>query len=135
MNRFLALALNGVALLTLAGCGSDGKREISGAVTFDGQPLAQGTIDFVPADGEGPTAAARIAEGKYTLEVQPGKKKVVIHGYRETGQRHAVPDDPNSPLVPILEEIVPARYHSPTELLREITGDGSTVDFEVTSSS
>ena len=48
------------AVLVLGGCGGDGLVEVCGNVTFDGKPVEQGTISFLPVDGEGPTAGALI---------------------------------------------------------------------------
>ena len=81
----------------LAGCGrSDGLTEISGTVSYDGQPVKKGTITFLPADGKGPTAATLIADGKYSVKVAPGKKLVKIEGYKVIGQH---PFSPNNPRI------------------------------------
>ncbi|MBU4271497.1 MAG: hypothetical protein KKA28_06500, partial [Planctomycetes bacterium] len=69
----------------LGGCGGSRLVEIGGAVTYDGQPVQKGTIAFLPSDGNGPTAAAIIAEGKYTVKVAPGPKQVKIEGYKIVG--------------------------------------------------
>ncbi len=68
-----ALAL----LLPLAvGCGSR-KGTVSGTVTLDGQPLAVGTIAFIPS--QGPGASAPIEDGKYSVERVPtGKVSVTV---------------------------------------------------------
>jgi hypothetical protein len=40
----------------VAGCGGPPQARVRGRVTLDGEPLAHGTIAFLPADGKGPTA-------------------------------------------------------------------------------
>jgi len=50
------------------GCGPTGpaRYDVSGSVTFDGQPVPVGTITFVPATGNsGPGGSAGIQAGRY----------------------------------------------------------------------
>ncbi len=74
------------------GCGSQGAYDTSplhGTVTYDGKPVTEGTIDFLPMAGSdsqemGKPAAAKISEdGSYTAGtyasgdgVIPGRKRV-----------------------------------------------------------
>ena len=113
-----------------AGCGhGDGLVQIGGGVTYDGQPVKNGTISFLPPDGNGPTAAAIIADGKYSVKVAPGQKLVQIEGFKVIGHRHYVPNDPTSPLVDIQEQILPERYNTKSELTCEITAGTHVYDF------
>ena len=53
----------------LAGCGGAGgldTAQVSGTVTFDGKPLAQGTVSFTPEKGRGATGQIA-SDGSYTL--------------------------------------------------------------------
>lgn len=72
-------------LLAAAGCGrSIETASISGRVTFAGQPVANGTIAFLPSDGRGPTAGAVIVGGSYAVErLTPGPKFVRIEAFAE----------------------------------------------------
>ena len=75
-NRF-HVALLATAALSAAGCGgSDVDREdLTGAVTFAGQPVVFGNIEFVP-DSEkghsGPTGYADIVDGRYDTSLEGG---------------------------------------------------------------
>ena len=122
MTPSCKLSAYGVAIiLCIAGCRrSDGLLQITGAVTYDGQPLQNGTISFLPSDGRGPTAAAIIAEGNYSVKVAPGPKHVRIESYKVVGRRHYVPNDPTSPMVDIQKQILPECYNTKTNLTREI---------------
>ena len=102
--------------MLLAGCGGDGRIEVGGQVTFDGQPIDRGTIDFLPADGQGPTAGGLIEGGRYSVRVAPGKKRVEIQGFREVGREKVVDFDPDSPVVPITKPFVPAQYNTASTL-------------------
>jgi hypothetical protein len=72
------LTLFSMLLISLPGCGSSGKNKIgrvsvSGDVTVEGTPLKEGTIRFVPTEEtSGPSAAASIKEGHYSIPVRTG---------------------------------------------------------------
>lgn len=113
----------------LSGCGSNGSlMEIDGTVAYDGKPIQAGTVTMIPLGGDGPTAAGRIADGKYSMKVLPGKKQVQIEGFKILGRRH-LRDNPDAPMVDIQEQIVPACYNTKTELACEITSGVLTYDF------
>jgi len=125
----LKLVACGIALMAcLTGCGrSDGLTEISGTVSYDGQPVKQGAITFLPADGKGPTAATPIADGKYSVKVAPGKKLVKIEGYKVTGQHPFSASNPR--IVVDQEQILPPRYNTQSELTRDIASGDHRCDF------
>ena len=65
-------------LPALHGCGGSSNR-ISGSVAFDGRPVADGSITFIPEDGKGPTDGSPIREGRYQIKgITPGRKMVQI---------------------------------------------------------
>ena len=47
-------------------------------VTLDGQPLAEGMIQLAPTDGQSPSQAAVIHDGKYSTELARTNYKVQI---------------------------------------------------------
>jgi hypothetical protein len=114
--------------LFLGGCGGDNLVELSGLVTFNGEPVKNGTISFIPIDGKGQTAGALIVEGRYSVQISPGKMKVEIQGYKEIGQQHAVEGDPTSPLVAKTVPMIPAKYNSQTTLTVDVL-KSATQDF------
>jgi hypothetical protein len=104
----------------LAGCGSAGPStcEVTGTVTWNGAPLADGDILFEPADGKGVPGAGKIAGGQFRLRTTPGKKKVQIHATRDTGKIDPVMQSP------VREPFIPERYNARTTLTRDITAGG-----------
>ncbi len=122
-----------LSLLLPVGCSDNGLVEVTGQVTFDDKPLEKGTISFLPADGKGPSAAAVIEQGAYSVKVAPGAKKVEILGYKSTGKRRYDENDPSSPMLDINEQIVPERFNTKTELTCQLEADGGPHDFAVTS--
>jgi hypothetical protein len=89
-GRRWSLACILVLVVCGGGCQRDGPTEINGIIVFDGQPLGKGNIAFMPADGQGPTAAAIVADGKYSVRIAPGNIRVPS----PEPQR----DDPSSPV-------------------------------------
>ena len=45
---------------------------VTGTVTWKGQPLDQGSIQFLPEDGKGTMVGAEIRDGRYALPDPPG---------------------------------------------------------------
>lgn len=81
------LGLAAIAL-TLAGCSGD-LVPVTGSVTFQGQPLASGTVAFHRAGG-GSTGYGNILAGRY--EAKTGNRIGLKPGeYRVTVRAHAAP--------------------------------------------
>jgi hypothetical protein len=122
-----------VSLLVVAGC-SDGKPtkgDVVGTVTVDGVPAELGAIAFLPVDGQSATAGGSIEKGQYEARVAPGKMKVEIRVSKVVGQKKLY-DTPDSPVQPVMEEVLPAKYNDATELVVEVTPGPNQHDFELT---
>ena len=92
------ILLLGLGLLLGCGHGSEIQRVIvAGKVSYQGQPIADGSILFVPARGtKGPQAGAQIADGAYRVTagggVPVGMHRVEIQAYRAaTGTNRPAP--------------------------------------------
>ncbi len=125
-----------VLALGLSGCNGSGdglpRQAVSGTVTFGGQPLATGAIQFVPAGGMGAgggiVGGAMILNGKYSIPrdggLIPGKYKVSINSGNATGERPKAELGPGR--VPnVAKELIPVKYNSGTTLEIEIKEGGS----------
>lgn len=138
-DRRVVLASALIVLLAscCGGCGrlvSSGY-SVSGNVTWNGKPLDQGTIQFLPASGQGAMVGAEIQDGKYALPNPPGlvagTYRVRINSLSGAGAGPAdIPDahlgDPN------VKERIPAQYNEKTTLEAEVGSGGSTFDFNLT---
>lgn len=120
-----ALAVGAALLVCAAGCGPR-TAEVSGAVTVDGAPLAEGQIIFEAVDGLTTPAAGPIRDGKYSVAVLPGAKKVRVTASRPTRK-----------VDPVLgaaarESAVAAEYNERTVLSADVKpGANAGVDFAV----
>ena len=82
MSRQMKQLAMAIVLLAVAGCGS--VCGVSGSVTYDGQPVDDGMITFYPADGQGPTSAAPIRAGRYSIDsLIPGPKLVEVTAVKQ----------------------------------------------------
>ncbi len=115
--------------VTLVGCGDSETVQVAGKVTVAGDNVAQGTIGFFPTNGQGPSAEAVIDDGRYTATLTPGQKKIVIHGYRQVGEKF--PWGRNAQSMPVLEEIVPEDYNTTSSLTADVQTDRDDLDFEL----
>ena len=119
------------------GCGGGSKGPltavVSGKVTLDGEPLADGSINFIPADGKGTPSGAKIAKGYYSASVPLGDKRVEIQASKVIGQKVAYEGDPNSPKYDIKQELIPSRYNAESKLKATVTKSGNKADFSLES--
>jgi hypothetical protein len=125
-----SLILFAVAALTGCSGGDPNFSEVSGSVTVDGQPLKEGNITFSSVSGNAPSAGGPIADGKYAAKVHIGSTKVEIRASKVVGQKK-VYDTPDSPVQPIMEEVLPAKYNEQTELTLEVEPGTTVKDFDL----
>jgi len=78
-----ALLAAALALFSLAGCGNS-MGTVTGEVSYENEPVGEGSITLTPADGKGPVVGGTIENGKYTVtKVPPGPKIVKIEAYKK----------------------------------------------------
>ena len=113
-------------VLTAGGCRrGDGRVKVSGTVTYKGQPLDQGRIEFEPTGGEAFFTGAIIDNGAFNVPpdsgLQPGKYRVRIYSSdfpkAPKDPLHLAPDE-------LPKERIPAQYNTASVLTAEVTADG-----------
>lgn len=127
-NVLMLLALCGGGLACV-GCGgeADGLQELTGRVTYNGEPIPEGRIQFRSLD-EGQHAYAGVIEnGQYTVRVAPGPAAVEIRASRLIPGKF----DESNPgeQQPVGEMYIPAKYNSRTELQVRIDPTTVSEDF------
>lgn len=125
------------ALLVVVGCGSS-HLKVEGTVTFDGQPVQEGSISFEPKDGQGRDFGAKIEGGHYSINSPPGvaagEMVVRIRAFRKTGKK--IPAGPPHPPDTMIDEIVqaPPRYNTKSNLAANLAaGQVNRFDFKLES--
>jgi hypothetical protein len=141
---FKTLATLTLVTLVVAGCdgGSDGlpREAVSGAITLDGQPLAEGSIQMIPIDPkEGRPGGAIIKDGKYSIDrgqgLVPGQYNVVISSIDAT----SVSAPAGGPPGPVAasdkpKNLIPPEYNTRSALTIEVkSGSPNTFPFELKS--
>ncbi|NOY41117.1 MAG: hypothetical protein GXP26_04685 [Planctomycetes bacterium] len=137
ITRFHFILPIGLALLS--GCGDPGleKVVVTGKVSYQGKPVQDGMLRFVPIEGtKGPVSGAIIKDGTYTAKaiggVPLGKLRVEIRGFRK---HDGVPQG-EGPDVAVRpggrEQYLPKKYNHQSELTVTIDSTGQqTRDFEL----
>ncbi len=133
--RRAAAPLACIVLFGVIGCGGTGRIALSGTVTYNGEPIDNGTIGFVSntSGAAGGTASATITDGKYAFDSEhgppPGKYKVEIYWNKKTGRKVGTPGDPGVKMDEV-RQILPPRFNKKTELTADVSA--STLNFELT---
>jgi len=87
---FMAISLIPVVAAIGCGDGSDGppRHKLSGAITFNGEPIPAGSLTLSPDSSQnnsGPGSTAKIAGGKFSTEkgkgIVGGPYQIVVQGY------------------------------------------------------
>jgi hypothetical protein len=98
-------------------------------VTFDGQPVQQGSIEFVDQDGKSQSAGGVIQNGAYQAkDIPPGKKVVRITANKKVGEKQSY--GPGSPMQPIYQQFLPPQFNSQSTLVRDVAGT-TKLDFDL----
>lgn len=121
-----------LSLMFIAGCGSDrAYAPVSGIVTFEGKPLAGGTVNFQPVAKSGTNIAGKgsnglcDSDGRFELLTVDGKPGAAVGEHRvriygpKTGQVAASDDSSVGG-----KEIIPKRYNFDTELTMTVPAGG-----------
>ena len=126
------LKLLGTVLLV--GCAdTSGRLAISGNVSYDGQPLPNGTIGFAPQDAStGKAAGAEIIDGRYEISHDDGPLagtyQVRVYAERPTGRKLQA-DEGSSETIDQMVQYIPPLYNDRTTLTAELTADREDLDF------
>jgi len=135
MRQRLGLA---ILLAALAGCSSGPTpMRVWGSVTFDGKPLPEGTIAFVPiAPHTGPATGGTITEGRYDIaaNVGPlsgGQYRVEITATRASGRQVPNTIGFGGGMIGVPEMYIPTKYNVASKLEATISpkADANQFDF------
>lgn len=149
-RTFAGVLFIAAAGLFVSGCGSgNDMASVTGKITFQNQPVPEGTITFYPESGGRPSSGQIQSDGTYKLSsIEPGDgamigtHKVTIEARRvlnapagpssfqeelaqERGRRS------NTPLR--IEWLVPQEYSAPstTELTAKVENESNVIDFNL----
>ncbi len=149
--RLIGIATSVVATVVILGCGDDSGLEarykVGGKVTYKGEPVAKGTIAFVPADAaKGRAASGTIENGSYSLTTAtngdgalPGDYKVTVTSTdlnvadvaKKTGGLLHQGEAEHKKAIKEAKSSIPTRYNLPdtSKLTAKVEARSNTIDF------
>ena len=133
-SRFCLVFLIALAAVAADGCGRSRSPSLHGKVTLDGEPVANGSIVFLPSTSDGPRAAAAIEGGNYTVPASAGLAagtyRVEINWRQPTGRK--LPSADPGIEMDETKEAIPSKYNADSTLTAELTAGDVTKDFALT---
>ena len=142
MGKRFVMTIGLLSLILLAqGCGGeegDGLHSLSGAATFDGDPIDLGSIALIPV-GAGGTGGQRpsggvIQNGRYEIPREKGPNagtyRVEVRWLKKTGRE--LTDPMNGDKYDERKEALPAWYHAKSDLTVEIPAPDDNHDLNLT---
>lgn len=137
-----------ISFAIFAGCGAKSgpqRSSVKGKISFDGQPVASGSIIFLPAQGvTGPSSGAEIRDGAYEIPEASGPvlgaHRVEITATRTEGTETVAGVDgatggaSGGGSIPKVTMYIPPQYNQNSILEAEIKSGANTFDFELKSS-
>jgi hypothetical protein len=129
-----------IVMAMCCGCGVNSKPvRLQGEVSFDGQPIEKGKIDFLPADvTPGGAVSAAILAGRYEFPpktglLASGVYSVRIIGLRKTGKTEPNRADRGGPPIEVEENFIPPTYNVNSTLKVCVADlpDRNKVDFHI----
>jgi hypothetical protein len=127
--------------VAVVGCGAeegDGLHPLSGAATFDGEPIDLGSIALIPTGG-GAAAGQRasggvIQDGKYDIPKEKGLNagtyRIEVRWLRKTGRE--LTDPMSGDKYDERKEALPAKFHAKSDLTIEIPAPENKHDLTLT---
>jgi hypothetical protein len=118
-----------LSVLFLSGCGGANKKyAVSGTVTFNKEPIADGYIIFHDLEQDIAPDAGKITNGKFDFKAKAGEKKVEIRASRmekyPPGQKGAM-GETDRPV-----DYIPERFGKKSDVKASVTSGSNTFTFE-----
>ena len=122
----LQILLGLLTALAVGGCDSSPKKyRVVGEVSWQGQAVVDGNINFLPEDGNVHPVTAKITNGRYDARVPPGRMKVEIFADKDLGYSEAMHQN-------VKTRLIPEEYNSLSRLSMDVEPhDDNKADFHL----
>ena len=133
---FLSCAVTLVCLLLSCSSSGPKKAEVSGTVSFNGVEIEEGSIQFIPVEGNsGPAAGGIIKNGRYHISrdngVTVGKNRVELKAFAYSGKKIQDPTAPPGVMTDERIQVFPPEYSDNSTVIKEIEAGANTIDFHI----
>ena len=131
--RLALSALTALAIISLAGCGGDtaGRLTVSGTVLFKGEPLDQGSIEFIPHPGVKTQSGAMITNGHFSIPADKGLEPGMYTVKISSIEAPAPTDQPGGLPGKDPKERIPAKYNVKSTLTQEVKKGDNKFEFKL----
>jgi len=107
-----------IALIALLGCSREAPTyRVTGSVTWNGEPIPNGVINFIAADDAVAPDTAKIVAGRYDARVKAGRKKIEIYADREKKLNTVMNQGER-------EAYIPPKFNALSTITREVQPKG-----------
>ncbi len=133
MRRAKEIRLALLCTLSVISLGCTELVEVVGQVTYQGEPIKQGTIQFRPESGR--AISSLITDGLFEIEpnkITPGEYQVRVYSQKETGRKIPSPDgwmEKSPASAPEFVQVLPEKYNLKTALSATIVVGQNKLDF------
>ena len=145
MKNF-ALCLVALAMLAvLPACSKAIKTEgVTGVITYNGEPLANATVKFIPTDATGSQSYGKTNEkGEYKLQTllgaadagtTPGEYKVTVDCIETVETGNMIEENGEEKPETVAESLIPAKYNNAetSGLTATVAPGDNTINFDLT---
>lgn len=115
----------GIAFAVVGCDGGPRTYRVVGEVAWQGTPIADGVINFLPHDGNVPPATAKIVNGRYEARVPAGTMKVEIFADKDLGYSAAMGQH-------VKTRLIPPEYNSTSRLTFDVQpNDDNVADYRL----
>lgn len=139
MVRFALFSLAVIGVAAVIGCGDGGPKlgDVEGTITFDGRPVPNAQVLFVPTDVKpaNPSYGLTDAQGHYKLLFTRDKSGAVVatHSVKITVQKYSKEERDNMRAAgqEVSDDVValPKKYNEEGTLSAKVVGGKNTIDF------
>ena len=131
MIRVLYIAFHGFALVVYVGCSNaPSMADVRGNVTLNGEALSDGTIRFIPQDGQSATVGGSIKSGKFETRAPLNKYRVEISSTQMPSEAKVI--DRHSQANYAIVERIPQEYNTQSTLILDVQPGLNEPLFELT---
>ncbi|MFI4874806.1 MAG: hypothetical protein ACIALR_05695 [Blastopirellula sp. JB062] len=133
-SQFAWVILGGATVLfAFVGCGaSDGLITVTGTVTFNGEPIEEGSISFTPVDGQGSSGGGAIENGQIVRgRSSPGVIAVQIYAHKLVEKQRPSAEEIERGLQTDRVQYLPAPYNQQSKIRIAISDSSRHFDFDL----